>query len=98
MIEVTVNLGVAVGDMKPETFYICAYEPLPERPQRTEFYEKELPAIFDRDAQAIYDALKLSLPGGTLHRLLIKMLQGQLNLLCVPAFESPESAIQHQST
>lgn len=46
-------------------------------------WERRQAEKFILDAQAIYEVLSKNLPGGTLHQLLIQMLQGKLNLYVV---------------
>lgn len=43
----------------------------------------EMEKFYEREAESIYSALKGSLPGGTMHQLLIKFLQNYLNVLKV---------------
>lgn len=49
----------------------------------SDFYKKAQEK-FDEQAEKLFKVLNKSLPGGTMHRLLVKMLDNQRNLLTVP--------------
>lgn len=54
-------------------------------------WEQRAREKFKTDARLVYDALWNNLPGGTMHELLICMLEGKLNILVVKEEVTPNA-------
>ena len=63
-------------DVESTTIYVN--QPLPSTNRET-FSLEELDKAFERDADALFQALRQSIPGGTMERLLIKILDWRKN-------------------
>jgi hypothetical protein len=57
-------------------------------------WERRSQEKFTLDAQAIYEVLSKNLPGGTLHQLMIAMLQGHRNLYVVADLPMPQPDVE----
>ena len=52
--------------------------------EREENWEKESKKLYQEEAKKLYEILVKNLPGGTLHALLVKLLEEKASLLRVP--------------
>lgn len=73
-ITVRICKGEPLGDNQPETTTIIIDGTIPEFDYRPPNPFAEAGRFYDQQAQMLFDALSNSLPGGTLDRLLGKML------------------------
>lgn len=88
MKNIEVHKAQSSGDVPIDSFCITADKQFPDNDG--EYRLRDSVAMFDADAELIVSILCKSLPGGTLDRLLGKLLERKASLFVVPMFE-PEN-------
>ncbi len=76
---ILVHKAQPTGDRQIPKLTLIAEEDVPEPARAIDSID-----LFESDAESIADALIATLPGGTLDRLVVKLLQHQVSLFVVP--------------